>query len=329
MIPIRVNSEKMKCGITVRPQSCVRMYYKNAPCNACVELCPENAVKVGLPGTKVLIDTSLCSSCEICVGACPYGVFTLSGINDYDRCMYLLDKEDRGEVSISCNRDKKDNSANIECLGALNAVLILFLFTSGVKRIKLNLMPCAECSYSEAMRQVQNRELGVTKRMLEHISAGYTESAIGDELFLEVKANVFAKSKVSSPVLSRRGFFKHLKTSMIRNLAAITEIVESEPVKRVEIGSKRSINNRKHLANNVYDTMLTRSEGSINASGFPVGKISVNIKECTFCRLCEKLCPTGAIAIDEQNNFEHNVYQCVGCGICIKACDRNCIYAEE
>lgn len=329
MMPIKINSEKLRCGITVRPQSCIRMYYKSAPCNACVELCPENAVKVGQPGTKVLIDPSLCSSCEICLGACPYGVFSLSGMNDYERCRYLLGKEDKGEVSITCNKDKKDNSANIECLGALNAVLILFLFTSGIKKIKMNLRLCDECSYFKAMRQVLDRELDITEHMMKFIPAGYAEYVAGDELFLEVTTNVFAKSEVPSPVLSRRGFFKHLKTSMIKNLATITEIVEPEPVKKVKIESKRSINIRKHLANKVFDTMSSKSEKSINVPGFPVRKIYVNTNECSFCRLCVKLCPTGAITIDEQNNLEHDVYQCVGCGICIKACDRDCISAEE
>jgi len=325
MHPIRVNSEKMKCGITVRPQSCVRMYYKNASCNECVDLCPENAVKVGRPGTRVLIDASLCSSCEICIGACPYGVFTVSGMNDYARCMSIFDKEYKGEVSITCNKDKKENSANIECLGALNSVILLFLITSGVKKIILNLRPCAECNYNEPMRKVLNRELDITKRALKYVSAGYADYATGDGIILEVTKSFFSAAKPATPALSRRGFFKHIKKNIIRNLGVLTEILESEPVERVEIENKCTINNRKHLANNIYDVILSHAKRAVNIPGFPVGKISVNKTDCTLCRLCEKLCPTGAIVIDDQNNFKHNIYQCIGCRVCIDVCDRKCI----
>jgi Pyruvate/2-oxoacid:ferredoxin oxidoreductase delta subunit len=324
MIGIKIDPEKLKCGITVRPQSCVRMYYKNASCNLCVELCPENAVKVGMPGTRVLVNPSKCSSCEICVGACPYGVFTVSGTNDYIRCVNLLESTYDQGLKLACGKSETKDAVKIECLGSLNSVLLLFLLTSGVKKIELDMEPCVDCEISEYMHKILNKELEITRSMLRYVAAGYKEYVIENAMLIMLENDIFQKAQKTEISCSRRGFFNHMKKNVLKSMSVITEIIESDPVERVVITDKKPVNNRKHIANMIYDRLVSLNKNIPMTAGFPIGKIFVNNTDCTQCRVCEKLCPTGSILIDD-GAFKHNVYKCIGCGVCVDLCSRNCI----
>lgn len=44
-------------------------------------------------------------------------------------------------------------------------------------------------------------------------------------------------------------------------------------------------------------------------------------KQCTFCGLCEVVCPTQAIAVDKkERKLDFNQEQCTYCGRCVKSC---------
>lgn len=51
------------------------------------------------------------------------------------------------------------------------------------------------------------------------------------------------------------------------------------------------------------------------------GQISHNCDKCTYCTLCEKICPVNAITVsrkDKNWNIDHNV--CVRCTHCVAKC---------
>lgn len=53
------------------------------------------------------------------------------------------------------------------------------------------------------------------------------------------------------------------------------------------------------------------------------GGVAVHWNEiaCTFCGLCEKVCPTKAIAVDKKNKrLIFHEEDCINCGRCVKAC---------
>ncbi len=51
------------------------------------------------------------------------------------------------------------------------------------------------------------------------------------------------------------------------------------------------------------------------------GRIELRLESCTFCGLCQKRCPTGAIALDRQERvFTLDRFKCILCGACQDAC---------
>ena len=63
------------------------------------------------------------------------------------------------------------------------------------------------------------------------------------------------------------------------------------------------------------------------------GRIEMHIENCTFCTLCARKCPTGAIEIDRKSIprvFTLDRFKCVLCSACVDACmTKNSITVES
>jgi formate hydrogenlyase subunit 6/NADH:ubiquinone oxidoreductase subunit I len=56
------------------------------------------------------------------------------------------------------------------------------------------------------------------------------------------------------------------------------------------------------------------------------GHIDIDIGKCTFCTLCEKKCPTDAIAVDRAaKTWSIDRLRCISCNACVEACPRKCL----
>ena len=56
------------------------------------------------------------------------------------------------------------------------------------------------------------------------------------------------------------------------------------------------------------------------------GKVENEIERCIFCRLCEKNCPTKALAVSkEKNQWEIDSLNCCLCRRCVEVCPVKCL----
>jgi ech hydrogenase subunit F len=56
------------------------------------------------------------------------------------------------------------------------------------------------------------------------------------------------------------------------------------------------------------------------------GRLSIEIKKCIFCGLCQKKCPTAALAVNrEEKAWTINRLRCISCGYCVDVCPKKCL----
>jgi len=60
------------------------------------------------------------------------------------------------------------------------------------------------------------------------------------------------------------------------------------------------------------------------------GKVENEIERCIFCRLCEKNCPTKALAVSkEKNEWEIDSLKCCLCKRCVEVCPVKCLIMDN
>ena len=60
------------------------------------------------------------------------------------------------------------------------------------------------------------------------------------------------------------------------------------------------------------------------------GKVENEIERCIFCRLCEKNCPTKALAVSkERNEWEIDSLKCCQCRRCVEVCPVKCLSMDN
>jgi ech hydrogenase subunit F len=55
------------------------------------------------------------------------------------------------------------------------------------------------------------------------------------------------------------------------------------------------------------------------------GQLEMNPNSCTYCSVCEKKCPTGAITVTRKPNKSWTLrpHQCIICGYCVEICPKD------
>ena len=56
------------------------------------------------------------------------------------------------------------------------------------------------------------------------------------------------------------------------------------------------------------------------------GELDVTLVQCTYCTLCAKRCPTGAIAVSRSpKTWTIDRLLCIQCGYCVELCPKKCL----
>ncbi|MBF0208074.1 MAG: 4Fe-4S binding protein [Oligoflexia bacterium] len=59
------------------------------------------------------------------------------------------------------------------------------------------------------------------------------------------------------------------------------------------------------------------------------GHISIEIKKCIYCGMCQKKCPTAAIAVSRpEKSWSIDRLFCITCNSCVEVCPTKCLTME-
>ena len=60
------------------------------------------------------------------------------------------------------------------------------------------------------------------------------------------------------------------------------------------------------------------------------GCITIEIKDCIFCGICQRKCPTKAITVDKDKKiWTIDRLCCITCGACVEACPKKCLRMDN
>ncbi|AXS84107.1 4Fe-4S dicluster domain-containing protein [Marinobacter sp. Arc7-DN-1] len=294
----------------LRNSRCVRYRFRYSQCSDCADNCPSEALTLGEEGVE--LDATRCSSCGLCVAACPVGAFRQPTFPTA-----ALAKPAEKRLSVACKPSGEKGDLLIPCLGDIEPALLASL---SLRKIAVTLRGaghCAECAYAP-----QGAE--VLRILLEGMQA-LAESASTQSTLPVLSESVGG----SGYRADRRQFFRRFSNRAVENFRAedSLEVVPQQAIR----AAPHFVPARRKLAETVLEQLGGIDAASPLPALFGVAVVTPIAGRCTGCEACARVCPTGALKIDETENrwvLRFDAARCVGCGVCIEACGAQALQIE-
>ncbi len=75
---------------------------------------------------------------------------------------------------------------------------------------------------------------------------------------------------------------------------------------------------------------VTRRYPKVKRAPFPGarGQLDMDPDKCTYCMLCAKRCPTGALAVTRKpdKTWTLDPHRCILCNYCVEVCPAECLF---
>lgn len=304
--------------ILIRSHLCSRVRYPRSDCRLCQENCPSNAIVI--EGDTVSINEN-CSGCEICIPACPNGVFTLTGENEKKRRLHLKAKLKENPVArFSCIMDKekeKEGALVVPCLAGLSEGYLMAPFAWGGKHVQIKRIECEQCPFVSGMNQYEQL-IRETRRLLNcfGLSGDLIEEV---EKFVPHPGSCTGEDASSQDKVGRREFFDLFR---VRTLKATRQLLPEPEKDLEELRWSQQENPLRTFLLEILPQLGEIEDETFNTESLHVHDISIS-EACTGCNVCEKLCPAGAMRREEHEETTRLIFtlsRCTGCKICGQAC---------
>lgn len=294
--------------------SCVRVYYRYADCNICIQVCPVDAVKI--ENDKVIPNFDRCVECGACVGNCPTESFKIKGFDPLELVRQISTSD---TDIISCK-------LNLPCASALDSQHLVTMVLSKGSDIKIDIGHCQNCQIGI--------QLEIIKKNTEE--ANYVLQSVGSDFRVRLEDLRFEPKQTEN---SRRSILKLFakKTAALAFWAIEERLNLSPDEKQTEDREFKNIVSEKVVPNKRVALLeaIARTDTPEDAY-FDVNMISftsdkwIDSSACTNCGICGNICPTGAITnSDDRLKNLFNPSLCIKCKICHDTCPEKCLHLEE
>jgi ferredoxin len=308
-----------RSAVRYDPQACLCSRNRAAGCEACLGLCPSEAIQ---PGKPPALDPARCERCLACLPACPYAAYSAD-----DSVLPLLTSAARIEspsLELVCERHPAPEQGFPDgaavrvrgCLAGLGAGALLALVSLGFERVRLRTDACPDCSWSGPAARLldQVRLAGAVLEAYARAGALQAVEAAGE---LAVRPLWDAHN----PPLSRRDLFR--MASRQGQIAAARALVQESEAGQPHLGRERW---RLNQAVSRLSAAAAPLDVSLAGLGFALLAVS---PACTACGVCGRACPTTALELREEAGLREQAKQfelvfnpalCTGCGLCRETC---------
>ncbi|GAB4182167.1 MAG: 4Fe-4S binding protein [Rhodocyclaceae bacterium] len=305
----------------VRGSACIRYRYRYSECRRCADACPHEAVVLSDEG--VTLDPSRCRNCALCASACRSGAIDAKSAA---RIELLRAAVKQPAWSFACAPSQVEADAVVPCLGALDAVMLAYLAKRGIAVELRGAHHCEQCAHGvEGAAQLALNLEGM--KLLEAAAEG--ESWCEPVLAASPDEDRRGPAPVSG---ARRQLFRRLFGRAADAIAQAGASADPQPVpkKAIRAGAYFLPDQRRLL-----DIVAKRAGGA--AASVPahasIPALDLELDDgCTACEACFRVCPTGAIQIEESSSawaLTFDAARCVGCEVCIEVCQPRVLHAAK
>lgn len=307
--------------LTLNAGVCVRSTNKFSICDACVDVCPVETIKIDketFPSIPSFVPND-CVGCGGCGAVCPSAAFSLDDFNPINFTFTFLETQ-------SSIVDCKDKKNSIPCIAALSAEELLSLSLLSANEVLLNSAHCSECEIADKNFKIIEERVEEVNFLLEAME--------------QKKAILFKDVEVDSTeeIKSRRDLLKNIslkdaaaaKQKFENSVDALDEELKTHALNLDDIKNirEKKVPNRRKLLSMAIKRATVPSTFHVIESediSFTSQKL-LDLDACTNCQICYRVCPTGSLSSDDKGSFiKFDAFSCIKCHTCHDVCESDAI----
>lgn len=302
----------MALGISFYPEQCLKNIHRSSKCSLCVDVCPTQAID--FKTTSPRLDSLKCVSCGACVALCPTDVFEAKTPLDEELICFIENKtkENAHEIVFACEhiQTKKPHFKEVPCLARIDSSLLLSCLTHTSASVKLIHGQCEKC-HASSFKTVFEETIVRVKTMQPDA-----------KIKLYNLDEYVAKNDEKIEGITKNG---HLRRRMLFSLFGRKPASKESEILAVQspiVFKDNRYKQRSFKKHDRFRRFLTLMQDYVSLDSIIGIKPTIDPLKCHECSLCTKVCPTGALGINDTKAFciDYTSKECITCHMCEDIC---------